>query len=78
MAAKINILTLDNRFTKQENQQLVVAASMLVLVGAVMGVIGVRSCTVAVQNTGFLVLLSLISGMLISYLPMPWFVPEQC
>ena len=50
MAAKINILTLDNRFTKQENQQLVVAASMLVLVGAVMGVIGVRSCTVAVQK----------------------------
>ena len=78
MAAKINIFTLDNRFTKQENQQLVVAAIMLVLVGAVMGVIGVRSCTVAVQKTGFLVLLSLISGMLISYLPVPWFVPEQC
>ena len=50
MAAKINILTLANRFTKQENQQLVVAASLLVLVGAVMGVIGVRSCTVAVQK----------------------------
>ena len=37
MVAKINILTLVNRFTKQENQHLVVAAIMLVLVSAVMG-----------------------------------------
>ena len=48
MAAKINILTMDNRFTKQENQQLVVEArnaKLAALVGKLTNPMSIRSVT---------------------------------
>ena len=48
MAAKINTLTMDNRFTKQENQQLVVEArkaKLAALVGKLTNPMSIRSVT---------------------------------